>query len=151
MAIQEASLRDKRWWSATLSGFVGLAVSIYLSWIKLADKTAACGNIGDCESVNSSRFAEVGNVPIALLGAGAYLVILLLLYLEDHMPERMEILRFGVLGISFAGTLYSAYLTYIELAVLKAVCPYCVISAVAITAIFVLSILRLRDIDPESV
>jgi uncharacterized membrane protein len=40
--------------------------------------------------------------------------------------------------------LYSLYLTYIELFVLRAVCPFCVLSAVVMGVLFVLSIARLR-------
>ncbi len=47
-------------------------------------------------------------------------------------------------GMATAGTLYSAYLTYLEVAVLEAICPYCVLSAVVMTGLWILSIVRLR-------
>jgi uncharacterized membrane protein len=123
---------------------VGLSVSIYLTWVKLTDNLAACGPIGDCESVNSSRYAQIAGIPIALLGALGYLAVLVFLAAERWLPRQAENLNLGTFGIALVGTLYSAYLTYIEVAVLRAVCPYCVVSAVAMTAIFVISILRMR-------
>jgi uncharacterized membrane protein len=120
-----------------------MADSIYLTWIKLANATYACSNIGDCEAVNTSRYSEVAGVPIAALGAAAYAAILLLLLLDRRPSERSEQLRLGVFGLTLTGTLYSAYLTYVEVAILRAICPFCVASEVILAALLVLSILRL--------
>ena len=123
---------------------LGLAVSVYLAVIKLANATAACGGIGDCESVNNSSYAEIAGIPIAIFGAAAYLVILGLAWIGGRRPEYDEQARMALFGVSLAGTLYSAYLSYIEVFVLHAVCPYCVVSAVCMTGILILSVLRLR-------
>lgn len=123
---------------------LGLLDAIYLTAIKLANATSICSGIGDCETVNSSRFSEIGGVPIALLGAAAYLAMLGLLIFEPNFGENSDYARLGVFGIAFSGTLYSLYLTYLELGVLRAVCPFCVASAVCITLICVLSVARLR-------
>jgi uncharacterized membrane protein len=125
-------------------GVLGLAVSVYLAVIKLANATAACGGIGDCESVNNSSYAEIAGIPIAIFGAASYLVVLGLVWIGGLRPEVDEQARMAVFGVSLAGTLYSAYLSYIEVFVLHAVCPYCVVSAVCMTGIFILSVLRLR-------
>ena len=122
---------------------IGLVDSLYLSWVKMANHYALCGPIGDCESVNSSRYSEVAGVPIALLGAGAYILIILLLVLETRGGIWKDYGPYLVLGISLAGTLYSIYLTYIEISVIHAICPYCVVSAIVIILIFVISILRI--------
>lgn len=132
------------WWLSLGLTLLGLGVSIYLTWVKVTNNLAACGPIGDCESVNSSRYAEIAGIPVALLGALGYLAVLAFLVAERWLPRQIENLHLAVFGIALIGTLYSAYLTYIEVAVLRAVCPYCVISAVAMTAIFIISILRLR-------
>jgi len=141
-------------WASIFFAFVGLVDSIYLTYIKLTHQLAACSTIGDCESVNSSVYSEIGGIPIAVFGAGAYLVLLFVLLLED----RFSLLKtYGLqilYGVSLIGVLYSAYLTYIEIAVLRAICPYCVVSAIAITLIFVFSIIRLftdsKDLAPET-
>jgi uncharacterized membrane protein len=135
---------DSQWWLSLGLSLIGLAVSAYLTWIKLTGKVASCGSVGDCESVNSSRYAEIAGIPIALLGALGFLAVLALLVAESRSPSLAEGARLALFGISLIGTLYSAYLSYIEVAVLRAVCPYCVISAIAMTAILVLGILRLR-------
>jgi uncharacterized membrane protein len=131
-----------------ISALIGLIDSVYLTWIKLSHREALClPGIGDCETVNTSRYAEIVGIPIALLGAIAYLMILVLALLENRsvisLPLRKEISVMAVFGISLVGVLYSGYLTYIEIAVLRAICPYCVISALAVLAVFVSSLARL--------
>jgi uncharacterized membrane protein len=133
------------WLTSLIAAIVGLVDSIYLAWIKLADKTAACSNIGDCEAVNNSQYSEIGGIPIALLGAGAFLLILILLVLEQRWPEQTVNIRLGIFGLSLTGTLYSGYLTYLEIAVLRAICPFCVVSAIAIFVILTAGIVRLRS------
>jgi len=127
-------------WTLAIIAMVGLIDSIYLAWLKIADATAACGNIGDCESVNSSPYAEVAGIPIALFGAGAYLLILISFYMEPRAEIWRENAPLIVFGISLAGVLYSAYLTYVEVAILHAVCPYCVLSAIVLVVLLVSSI-----------
>jgi uncharacterized membrane protein len=138
------------WKISVASSVVGLLDSLYLSWSKLAHTAVFCGGSGQCETVQSSSYAEFAGIPIAILGVIAYLVILGIHYLEtrgNFWSENGPVLLFG---LGLIGFLYSAFLTYIELAVLHAICPYCVISAVAITIIFLVSIVRLVQTQPES-
>lgn len=142
------SAEDSRgpwFWASVGAALIGLVDSLYLTWYKLGGTVPLCEGFGDCDAVNNSRFAEIGGIPIALLGAGAYLVILGLHGAEWKNVLDSETANLGVFGLGLAGTLYSAYLTYIELFVLRAVCPFCVLSAVAITVIFGASIARLLN------
>ncbi len=143
-AIENANKRDGAWIAAIVLALIGLADSIYLSWIKLANQTASCGLIGDCETVNNSRYAVIGGVPIAVIGVAGYLLILLLLLLDRPGGAEKDALRFAFFGVTLAGTVYSAYLTYLELFVLHAICPLCVLSALVMVGLFVLSLTRLR-------
>ena len=142
---------DRRLKTATIVvSFIGLVDSLYLTWVKLSNNTAAClPGIGNCEAVNTSRYSEVFGIPVALLGAIAYLILLGIVLLEDKIDWVNLYSRMGVFGLTFAGLLYSAYLTYLEIAVIRAVCPFCVISAVCILILFVLSIARLRISNSE--
>ena len=123
---------------------VGLVDSIYLAVLKLTNQLAACGSLGDCESVNNSMYSEVAGVPIALLGAAAYGLILGAVWMDRPESPWSEVARYAFFGLTLVGVLYSAYLTYVEVFVLRAVCPYCVVSAVVMVALFALSIARLR-------
>lgn len=147
MALEEGKAAAARtdWPRRIAIGMAGLGLidSLYLTVVKLANATAICSGIGDCETVNSSRYSEIGGIPIAVLGAGAYLAILLLLLWEPNLRFNRDYARLAVFGISLSGTLYSAYLTYVEVQILRAICPFCVVSAVLMTGIFAISVTRL--------
>lgn len=127
-----------RWVLVGLS-IVGLLVSLYLLWIKIYPQDPFCTGFGDCEAVNLSVYSTVRGIPVALFGALAYAAILLILLFENRIAILHEWGTVAVFGLSFAGTLYSLYLTYIELFVIYKVCPYCVTSAVVIALICVIS------------
>ncbi len=130
-------------WSGLILGALGFLDAGYLAWLKLFGGTAACAGIGDCETVNNSIYAEIGGIPIALLGAGAYVAIMVILVLILRRRHPSENLGLGFFGITLVGVLYSAYLTYLELAVLHAVCPFCVTSAVIMTLLWGISLVWL--------
>jgi len=124
----------------------GFLDSLYLSWTKLAHTEVYCAGSSNCQTVNSSPYAEIAGVPIAILGIGAYLSLLVLLALERHGGFWRANSPLIFFGISLAGVLYSIYLTYIELFVLRAICPYCLVSAIALVVLLILAIFRLsRD------
>jgi len=130
---------------------IGMLDSLYLSWVKIVNSQVYCGTSGQCETVNSSSYSMLAGVPIAYLGFGAYLVILLLLLLERRSLFWQENSPLLVFGISLVGVLFSAYLTYVEIAILHAICPYCVVSAIAMTILFVIGILRLAQVQAGSI
>jgi uncharacterized membrane protein len=115
----------------------GLGISSYLAYTHWADATIACGGVGNCNLVNNSEYAELAGVPVALLGALCYAAMiasaLAWLWLR---PSGLAWPVMLLWGLSVGGTLYSAYLTYIEIFVLEAICIYCVASAGVILASF---------------
>lgn len=127
-----------------ISAIIGLVDSIYLTWVKLSNTAAYClPGVGDCETVNNSRYAAINGIPIALLGALAYLTILVVLLSERGIAFFASYGPLAIFGISLIGVIYSAYLTYLELAILHAVCPFCVLSAITMTIIFIGTTIRL--------
>jgi uncharacterized membrane protein len=139
-----APARDWLGLAIPILSVVGMLVSAYLTWVHWGGSKALCSGIGDCETVNNSAYAVVAGIPVALLGFGMYLALFgLSVYGRRASLETASTMALAVFGISLAGVLYSAYLTYIELAVIHAVCPWCVSSAIMITLIFGLS---LRDV-----
>jgi uncharacterized membrane protein len=138
--------RARRDWLRTASvalAALGAADSTYLTYVKLAHVQVFCGTSQACDTVNNSIYSQVGGIPIALLGLGAYLLIGALLIWEDQVPALAVWGPVAIFGLALTGTLYSAYLTYVELYVIHAICPYCVVSAVCITGILALAIARL--------
>lgn len=135
----------KKFASVTLFiALVGMLDSAYLAWIKITHTEAFCiGGIGDCYTVNTSRYSEIWGIPVALIGFLAYLAIAGIIFMEPRHKFFKDNGVLMVFGLSLIGVLYSAYLSYLEAAVIHAWCPYCVLSAITITVIFILSIIRL--------
>jgi uncharacterized membrane protein len=116
---------------------IGFFVALYL-WAHNAGLTGpiVCG-VGDCATVQSSPYARIGPVPVSAIGVAGY-VALFALSLIGLQPARCDSKLIGglLLGGSAAGVAFSAYLTYLEAAVIRAWCQYCVASAIIITLIF---------------
>jgi uncharacterized membrane protein len=130
---------------------IGLVDSLYLTWIKISQNQTLCiKGLGDCWSVNTSRYAELFGIPIAIYGAATYVIILLVLLFESKITLLTENGSYLLFGISLFGTIYSIYLTYLEFVVIKAICPFCILSAIIITMLLFFTILRiLRNQDDK--
>lgn len=89
----------------------------------------------------------LGDIPVAYLGfAGTVAILAVGLLRLRYLDGRLDIALFAV---SLAATVYVAYLTYIELFVLHAVCPWCVSVAVCVVAIFALIAREVMRAEPS--
>jgi uncharacterized membrane protein len=121
--------------SAALA-LVGLLVSLYLWLWKIgALGVLACGD-GACERVQLSPYAQVAGIPVAFLGVVGYLAILVVSLAGLQEPfVRRRWPTDAILVLAGTGVAFSAYLTYLEAAVLQAWCRWCIVSAIIIVAI----------------
>jgi uncharacterized membrane protein len=123
---------------------IGLLVSIYMTIYKLTDNNAMCLGSGDCSTVNASRYAEVNGIPVAVIGILGYVTILAVLYFEAKGPSFLrENGALLIFGLALTGFLFTVWLIYVEVALIKALCPFCIASQIAMTLIFILSTIRL--------
>ena len=130
---------------AALTSLLGLFVSAYLYLYKIGRiGTLACGS-GGCETVQSSSWSRFLGVDVALIGVLGYAVLLVvaLLALGSGQVERRPPALL-LTGLAAGGVLFTAYLTYLELFVIHAICRWCVGSAAIIVTILVLGLLELR-------
>lgn len=149
MAIKDWQLR-----LIQLLAVPGLIISYYLLLFHNGDLIAACGVGGwdDCGAVSGpdAPYSSIGPVPVALIGLIGYAAIFLLAWLKDWLPlleEYLPEIMVGTVGLAF---LFSLFLTGLELFVIGAFCRYCVVSAVIVTVMFVLSLSYLRTINAET-
>jgi uncharacterized membrane protein len=125
---------------------LGLCLAAYLTYVHYSGAPPLCSTTHNtCLKVQTSRYAELAGVPVALIGLLGYIAILASLLAPDG--ERA---RFVTATLVLGGFGFSLYLTYRELFTLHEVCEECVTSAVFMTVLACLSVWRfLRgDDDP---
>ena len=116
----------------------GIGIAAYLTYVHYADVEAACvAGGGSCEKVQTSDYADLLGVPVALLGLVGYALILASVWVRGDAG------RLAGAVLALAGFGFSAYLTYRELFTIDAICQWCVASAVVMTALAVLCVWRL--------
>ncbi len=132
--------------TATLA-LAGFFVALYLSLWKLGVVgSLACGT-GGCEYVQTSPYAVVFGIPVAFYGVAGYVALFAvsLAGLQPGWADRREP-TVALVALSGVGLAFTAYLTYVEAAVIHAWCQWCLVSAGIISAIFVASLVGLaRD------
>jgi uncharacterized membrane protein len=130
----------------TVLAAIGMCWATYLTYVHYSGEAPLCSIKGNpCQQVQTSTFSELAGVPVALIGAIGYLVILGSLLISDS--ERA---RFATAALTLGGFGFSLYLTYREVFTLKKICEDCVASAVIMTLLTCLAVWRfLRgDVHP---
>lgn len=122
---------------------LGLLVSIYMTIYKVTSNDSMCLGSGDCSTVNASKYSEVNNIPVAVFGMIGYLAILAVHYFENRNRFFKQNSTLMIFGMSLTGFIFTVWLIYVEVALLKAICPFCVTSQVAMTIIFIIAVTRL--------
>ena len=129
---------DRRLYRTALAlSVIGIAVAAYLVYVHYAGIEPACST-GGCEVVQTSAWADVYGVPVALIGLLGYISIL-----SSLLVLRGDAQLFVSAALSLFGFLYSGYLTYQELFTIKAICQWCVGSAVILTLLAIVTLWRL--------
>jgi len=101
----------------------GAAIAGYLTYARFTHTQVACAT-GGCEIVQRSDYAELVRSPVSLLCLGAYLFLLGTAFFTT------ELARTAAAGVAVAGAAFSAYLVYVQIAVIDAICQWCVASDV---------------------
>jgi uncharacterized membrane protein len=127
---------------------IGIGVAGYLTYVHYAGLKVLCLSSGGCETVQASRYAKLGGIPVAVLGLAGYVLIL------ASLAVRGETGRAVGFGLALFGFCFSAYLTYRELFTIHAICQWCVSSAVVMTLVVVLTSVRwiryTDDVEPRA-
>ena len=124
----------------------GIFISTYLTLYKLGVIGELNCSIGSCETVNTSRWSVFLGLPVAAWGLFFYLDVFVIAVVGTTPRFESEPLISVVLaGQALIGVLFSAWLTYLELAVIHAICIWCVTSAAIVAAIALVSIADLRE------
>ena len=131
--MSEQSLRA---WAAGLA-VVGIGVATYIAIADAGGGAPAClaGGHG-CATVANSRYSHLAGINVAVLGIVGYVVLLV------AALARGDLARFGGFVAALVGFGFSAYLTYLELFVIDAICQWCVASAALMTVLLAVTAAR---------
>lgn len=122
---------------------LGVAIAGYLVYVHYAGVEPFCAaGGGGCEKVQTSDYAKLAGVPVAVLGLVGYLAIFGSLLVPGDRG------RVAGAALALAGFGFSAYLTFRELFTIEAICQWCVASAVLMTVLAVLTTVRLLKAEP---
>jgi uncharacterized membrane protein len=133
---------------ATVLAILGLLIAGYLTWTRLTGGLPVCGPLHGCETVALSPYSELAGIPIAFLGVGYSLVLVVLALAWWRRTDRRALV--GLYALGLLGLLFVAYLTYLELFVIGAVCAWCASYAVTVVAGWIIAALSLRRATPGS-
>lgn len=129
---------------AIIVSLLGLLDAGYLSYSKLNSIDLVCTKvIGDCNSVNASQWSTLAGIPIAYLGMASFAALLFLTLFGKKVKFLTPYTDYLYFFITLVGFLFSAYLTYIEAFVLITFCQWCVVSALMMTILFSISVIKL--------
>jgi uncharacterized membrane protein len=120
---------------------IGIGIAGYLTYVHYEGLKVLCLSSGGCETVQASRYAKLDGIPVAVLGLAGYIGIL------GSLALRGELGRLAAFGIALIGFGFSTYLTYRELFTIKAICQWCVASAVLMTLLAILTAVRVLRAD----
>ena len=125
-----------------LLALAGIGVSGYLTYVETQAVEAICGPVGDCNAVQNSSYARLfGVLPIGILGLIGFAMILIAWFVQWLRDDKLgSYASLAMLGMALFGTIFSIYLTYLEIWVIEAVCIWCLSSAVLITTLLLLSV-----------
>jgi uncharacterized membrane protein len=131
---------------AALLSLAGLFVAAYLTMYKLGVIGDLACSLGSCETVQLSRWASFLGLPVAAWGIGFYAImfVVALAGVQERL-ESMPHIPIALTILSGWGVLFSLWLTWLELFVIDAICLWCIVSAVLVLALFVVSVMDLRE------
>ncbi|MBT4504093.1 MAG: vitamin K epoxide reductase family protein, partial [Gemmatimonadetes bacterium] len=116
---------------------IGLLDTAYLSYTHLFG-SAACGSGSGCDRVLTSAYADIGGLPLSVMGLGFYAALALMAWRAQETENRDAAVRAVSLG-ALAGVPPTLFLLYVQAAIVEAWCPFCLTSAALVFLLLLLS------------
>jgi uncharacterized membrane protein len=127
-------------WVIPLLCALGIGISAYLAYVEITLADAICGSVGNCETVQLSRYSRLfGFLPMGLAGIAGYLAVVLA-WGVARRGRGAAWAGLALLGLTLAGVLFSIYLTFLEPFVIGATCLWCLSSAILMAVLMLMSI-----------
>lgn len=124
----------------------GIFLALYLLFYKLGLIGALTCSVGSCETVNTSKWARFLGFPVAGWGVAWYMATFAMAVASiQGRFSGSRGMSLALLVMTASGLAFSGYLTYLELFVINAICQWCVVSAVLVLVMFILTFLDYRE------
>jgi protein-disulfide isomerase/rhodanese-related sulfurtransferase len=128
---------------------LGLFDSLYLLWVYTSPSSPMVCFGGGCDVARDSSYSHLVGIPLPIFGVLMYASLALLVFIHALLPPAIaRWTEYAVTLVSGVGFLSSLYLTGVEAFDLHAWCVWCVTSALAVTGIFILSLVDLSKPAP---
>lgn len=118
---------------------VGIMLAVYLLWQQIARPAFVPCNINsviNCDAVISGEVAKTLGVPTPLYGLVGYIVLLV----AAIAHWKKVLLWTSIFGLSFC-----LWIAYIELVILRVICPICIVCQILMLSVFSLSFVLNRQ------
>jgi uncharacterized membrane protein len=136
----------QRWLVITffVAALVGFADASYLTAEHVRGTVPPCSVLEGCDRVLTSEYASIKGMPLAVLGMLYYGTVLVLLIAYFDIGNR-RILHIASWLVA-VGFLFTLFLVYAQVFIIEALCPYCLLSALASTVMFAIAA-RIMKVD----
>ena len=129
VSVENTDFRTSTKWIyvvAAVLALVGLTDALYLTIQHLSGSSVPCSVTGGCEEVLTSSYAVLAGIPLAGIGAAAYFSAFSLSILAAFGYRSAAKLLLPLVGTM---VLVSVWLFYLQAAVIRAFCQFCLLSA----------------------
>ncbi len=119
----------------------GLVNAVYLTQTALSGAELSCNidGLDGCNIVAQSPYSLLFGIPIAVYGVAYFFFVFLIGTLLFFYRSRVYYLALCTLSV--IGVVMSGYFIMVQFALIKAVCVYCLLSALTVLLIAILSYL----------
>ncbi|MDR7554687.1 MAG: vitamin K epoxide reductase family protein [Armatimonadota bacterium] len=122
------TVTTRLWWGAAALAGAGVLVAGILVMLAVRGTTPLCLT-GACDAVARGPYARFLGAPLVLWGLVAFGVTAGTAIAGAQSPRRRGDLLPVLVGLVAFGAAFSAYLTWLQVGVLRAVCAWCAASA----------------------
>ncbi len=121
--------------ASLIFGFLGFLDATYLTILHYKNAFPPCTVTGGCETVLTSQYSVILDVPLSLFGSIFYLLIIV--FSLAILLHKRKIFAHGLFLTAFSGLFVSAVLFFVQFFILKAFCQYCLLSEVISLVLFI--------------
>ncbi|MBS3119048.1 vitamin K epoxide reductase family protein [Candidatus Woesearchaeota archaeon] len=132
-------MKQKLLLGVILLSIIGVIISGYLVRVHYTNSSVCdFDDKFSCSSVSQSLFAEIKGIPVAIFGVLVYSILGIVAFGKYKINKKIDVNKNGIiylathhkllLLIAISALLFSFYLTYAELFILKVKCILCLVS-----------------------